>query len=170
MANKAFPQLQDDSKEQIALNHYLGQLTNQQLLFNVRQKRPRALDEAVSATLELESYLVPTGLQSISAAGVPPSQVVAGVRQSQDTMMEMLTKMMERLDRLETECATPPPHRGFQQRQTPGTPRREKPTPKKPIVCHKYDSRATSPEGVQFTVLSRRETRNPRREGPRVRG
>ena len=78
---------------------------------------------------------------------------------------------MERLDRLETECATPPPRRGFQQRQTPGTPRREKPTPKKPIVCHKHvDSRATSPEGVQFTVLSRRETRNPRREGPRVRG
>ena len=95
LASKAFPQLQDDAKEQLALNHYLGQLTNHQVSFNVRQKRPRTLDEAVSATLELESYLVPTGLPAV---GVPPSQVVAGVRQSQDTMMEMLIKMMERLE------------------------------------------------------------------------
>ena len=70
LASKAFPQLQDDAKEQLALNHYLGQLTNHQISFNVRQKRPRTLDEVVSATLELESYLVPTVLP---AAGVPPS-------------------------------------------------------------------------------------------------
>ena len=37
---------------------------------------------------ELESYLIPTGLPSV--AGVSPSQVVAGVRQSQDMMMDML--------------------------------------------------------------------------------
>ena len=38
LANKAFPQLQNEAKEQLALNHYLGQLTNQQISFNVRQK------------------------------------------------------------------------------------------------------------------------------------
>ena len=134
LASKAFPRLQDDAKEQLALNHYLEQLTNHQISFNVRQKRPRTLDEAVSATLELESYLVPTGLP---AAGVPPSQVVAGVRQSQDTMMEMLTKMMERLDRLESDCVTPAPHRGVQQRQTAANSRRENRTSRKPVVCHK---------------------------------
>ena len=134
LASKAFPRLQDDAKEQLALNHYLGQLTNHQISFNVRQKRPRTLDEAMSATLELESYLVPTGLP---AAGVPPSQVVAGVRQSQDTMMEMLTKMMERLDRLESDCATPPPRRGVQQHQTAANSWRENHTPRKPVVCHK---------------------------------
>ena len=64
-------------------------------------KNVHRLDEAVSATLELESYLIPTGLPSV--AGVPPSQVVAGVRQSQDMMMDMLTKMMERLDRLKSD-------------------------------------------------------------------
>ena len=53
LADKAFPQLQNDAKEQLALNHYLGQLTDQQIAFNVRQKRPRTLDEAVSATFFL---------------------------------------------------------------------------------------------------------------------
>ena len=64
LANKAFPQLQTDAKEQLALNHYLGQITDHQIAFNVKQKRPRTLDEAVSATLELESYLLPSGLPS----------------------------------------------------------------------------------------------------------
>ena len=41
LAKKAFPQLQDDAKEQLALSHYLGQLTNHQIAFNVRQKRPQ---------------------------------------------------------------------------------------------------------------------------------
>ena len=140
LANKAFPQLQNNAKEQLGLNHYLGQLTNQQISFNVRQKRPRTLDEAVSATLELESYLVPAGLQ---AAGVPPSQVVSRVYQSQDTMMEMLGKIMERLDRLESDNATPPTRRSVQQpRQRAATQRRENPasqrdspTPRKPVVC-----------------------------------
>ena len=100
LADKALPQLQNDAKEQLALNHYLGQLTDQQIAFNVWQKRPRTLDEAVSSTLELESYLMPSGLPP---AGLHPSQVVAGVRQPQNEMMQMLAKMMERLDHLESE-------------------------------------------------------------------
>ena len=98
-------------------------------------KNVHRLDEAVSATLELELYLIPIGLPSV--AGVPPSQVVAGVRQSQDMIMDMLTKMMERLDRLESDRAMPPPHHRNQQRQASPTPRRENPAPKKPVVCHK---------------------------------
>ena len=38
LANKAFPALQDDAKEQLALTHYLGQLDNPQISFNVKQK------------------------------------------------------------------------------------------------------------------------------------
>ena len=99
LADKAFPQLQSDAKEQLALNHYLRQLTDHHIAFNVRQKRPQTLDEAVSITLELESYLVPSGLLSSrpSVGELPTSQVVAGVHQSQEMMMQMLTKMMERL-------------------------------------------------------------------------
>ena len=76
LVNKAFPQLQDDAKEQLTLIHYLGQLTDHQIAFSVWQNCPRNLDEAVSAMLELESYLALPGLPS---AGLPMSQVVAGV-------------------------------------------------------------------------------------------
>ena len=69
--------------------------------------------------------------------------MVAGVRQPQNEMMQMLTKMMERLDcldHLESERATPPPRRSTgacQQRQTGAPPRRDNQNPRKPVVCHK---------------------------------
>ena len=117
LADKAFPQLPNDAKEQLALNRYLIQLTDNQIAFNVRQKRPRTLDEAVSVTLELESYLVPSSLLSTQSpvSQLPTPQVVAGVRESQETMMNMLSKMMERLDKLELERAKPQSRNGTRQ-------------------------------------------------------
>ena len=50
--------------------HYLGQLDNFQISFSVKQKCPKTLDEAVSTTLELESYLLmspQTGGQAVSS-------------------------------------------------------------------------------------------------------
>ena len=41
--------------EQLALNHFLGQLDNPPIAFAVKQSRPRNLDEAVTATLEMKS-------------------------------------------------------------------------------------------------------------------
>ena len=78
-----------------------------QVVFGVKQKRRKTLDEAVSATLELESYLhkprsANCNLESLQA------QVVAGVKKSEDTMMQMLTDMLERLTKLESSRATPP--------------------------------------------------------------
>ena len=143
LANRAFPKLQDNAKQQLALTHYLGQLDNVQIAFSVKQKRPKTLDEAVSATLELESYLfkpssVSRQLPCASDESVTTSQVVAGVRQSQETMMQVLTKMMERLDKLETKRATPPPCRSAHQRQNGNPPsRKSDANPQKPVVCLK---------------------------------
>ena len=139
---KAIPTLQDDAREQLALTHYLGQLDNPQIAFNVKQKRPKTLDEAVSATLELQSYVLkPPRADGHSQAvnTIPDVSVVAGVKQSQDTMMQMLSKMMDRLDHLESERATPHSHRGTgaRQRLTGDAPRRDNPSPRKPVVCHK---------------------------------
>ena len=55
----AYPDLQEDAKGQLTLTHYLGQLEHQQRAFSVKQKRPNTVDEAVSASLEIESYLLP---------------------------------------------------------------------------------------------------------------
>jgi len=131
--------LQADAKEQLALTQYLRQLNNIQVAFGVKKKHPKTLDEAVSATLELESYLHkphPPNSSSITDSSSP--QVVAGVQKSQETMMEMLTKMMERLDKLETTRATPPHRRYANPRQDNGRrfPKSDS-THKKPVVCLK---------------------------------
>ena len=57
LTQKAYPDLDDTAKEQMALVQYLAQLQNPQVAFSVKQKRPKTVDEAVAATLEMESYL-----------------------------------------------------------------------------------------------------------------
>ena len=59
LANKAFPELEEKAREQLALNQFLSHLDNPQVTFNVKQKRPASMVEAVSATLEIESDLLP---------------------------------------------------------------------------------------------------------------
>jgi hypothetical protein len=54
---KAYPALQTEAQELLALNHFLAQIENGQLAFGVRQKATTTLDAAVAATLELETYL-----------------------------------------------------------------------------------------------------------------
>ena len=91
--------------------HYLGQLDDSQVFFRVKQKRPKTLDEAVSATLELELYLLKspqTGGQAVSSFSNNDELIVASIKKKQDTMMKMLLNLMERLDKLECTQATPP--------------------------------------------------------------
>ena len=57
----ANPDLQKDTTGQLTLTHYLGQLKHQQLAFSVKLKCFKTVDEAVTATLEMESYLLPNG-------------------------------------------------------------------------------------------------------------
>ena len=42
----------------LALDKYLGEFDKPQIVFVARQKQPKCSDEAVTATLELESYIV----------------------------------------------------------------------------------------------------------------
>ena len=58
LTEKSFPELDAKNLEQIALTHYLSRLTNPQVTFAVKQQRPKKLEEAVRATLEVESYLL----------------------------------------------------------------------------------------------------------------
>ena len=50
LVSKAFPNLQEEAREQLAMS-------DPQVSFGVKQRRPRKLSEAVAATIELESYL-----------------------------------------------------------------------------------------------------------------
>ena len=57
MVDRAFPDLEEAAKETLALNQYLAQLGGTQIALSVRLQRPKILVEAVSFTVEMESYL-----------------------------------------------------------------------------------------------------------------
>ena len=59
LVDRAFPDLDNKAQERLALNQYLSQLDNPQVVFNVKQKRPNKHIDAVSSTLEMEAYLLP---------------------------------------------------------------------------------------------------------------
>ena len=50
LVDKAYPDLDEKARDQLALNHYLGQLADPQIIFSIKQKCPKTLDEAVGAT------------------------------------------------------------------------------------------------------------------------
>ena len=56
LVDKAYPDLEDKAHKRLTLNSFLGQISKPQVAFTVQQKRPETMDEAVSATLEMESY------------------------------------------------------------------------------------------------------------------
>ena len=49
----------ESAREQLALQVYFRQLQHPQIAFSVKQKQPTTLDEAVTATIEMETYLPP---------------------------------------------------------------------------------------------------------------
>ena len=58
IAIKAYPSLAADAVEQLALTPFLQNIHDVQVSFAVKQKAPKTLDDAVSATIQMESYLI----------------------------------------------------------------------------------------------------------------
>ena len=107
LVSKAHPDLGQDGRQQLALHQYLANLVNPQVSFGVKQRRPKTVDEAVTATLEMESYLVPVvGLGKVAQVSQadpdPQESVVAAVKTQQEAMMEMMAQLVQRMDRLES--------------------------------------------------------------------
>ena len=104
LADKAYPHLEAAAIEQMALMHYLSQIDDVQIAFNVRQWKPTTLDEAVSATLELESYLQPKlRVSEVTKNHVETEEAVAAVSQDSTAVMKQL---LERMERMEAELTT----------------------------------------------------------------
>ena len=55
LVKKAYPSLDDVVQQQLALQKYLSKLDNEQVAFNIRQRKPKTIEAAVGATLECES-------------------------------------------------------------------------------------------------------------------
>ena len=68
---KAYPDLQQEAREYLALTSYLGQLSDPQGSFDARQRRSKSVDEAVA--------YVKTGPGRIAHVGCKEPAVVATV-------------------------------------------------------------------------------------------
>ena len=107
LAEKAFPQLQVEAREQMALTQYLLQIDNTQLAFSVKQQKPTTLDAAVSATLEMESYL-PQNRTTVGATGTElcSTEQKTGIEvasTSSELTAGMMKQLLERMEKMEKE-------------------------------------------------------------------
>ena len=105
VVEKAYPTLQAEAQELLALNHFLSSIENPQLAFGVRQRAPTTVDAAVAATLELEGYL--QGPCASSTFGHVREYAIAAAGSSDEGVArDLLQKVLERLERLEEQVDT----------------------------------------------------------------
>ena len=148
LADKAFPDLDETAKEKLSVDRYLTLLEKPEVSLAVRQRRPRTLNDAVSATLEIEAFMS-LGNQTLSRHSATPGSTVASLDSSinasfasrDDKMCEMLQTLMSRMDQMEITIARrlPVDNRSSDAVSTP-RPRgqdRTDSTRHGPIVCHK---------------------------------
>ena len=115
LTEKSFPELDPKSLEQMALSHFLSRLTNPQVAFAVRQQRPKKLEEAVRATLEIESYLLKPAVvgnitsevdeYTVGAIGSGSGATGSMPQSSEQTLMRAIDQLTQRLSQLEEGVA-----------------------------------------------------------------
>lgn len=136
LAIKAFPDLNEAAKERLAVSNYLSQL-DPQLGFSVRQRKPKTIAEAVTTTLEMDSYRLASSNAATGNIQQPqcdPSFVDA-IQSKHDVVMDMMQQLMVRMDKLETELQR-------SQRRYNDYPRRRNTSKdqngeKPPVVCRR---------------------------------
>ena len=65
LAAKAYPDLSCDAHEQLALTHFLGSIADSPVMLSVKQKNPKSLAEAVTATMQTECSLASTRIAAL---------------------------------------------------------------------------------------------------------
>ena len=119
LSDRAYADLEERARERLALNQFLSQIENPQVAFGVKQKRPQNVEEAVTATIELESYLRSSGpitgkshrvisvTQQQPAEDDERAEAVASVASStENDLLGIIQTISERLHRLESSIQT----------------------------------------------------------------
>lgn len=114
LADRAFPDLEDKAREQLSLNRFLSLIANPTVALAVRQRHPKDLNEAVTYTLEAETYLslTPAHAASITVASHSEDSgsgarreennaAIAAIQVRQDAVMELLKSLTTRMERIE---------------------------------------------------------------------
>ena len=178
LAEKAYPTQQHEARELLAINAYLQQLTQPQVAFSGKQTNPGTLDDAVAATLEMESYAESSSNRTGAVSILQPENETATV--TAIGPVEKLTRMVERLSeqvetlQLEASRTRRQPADGGRDRRPTDLDSRQSQRTEGPGsgrgrltgstggAISAAISRATAPG----TVLRRRKTPNPRRAEP----
>ena len=129
------PDLGATTAEQLALTHYLRCIHDIQLALPVKQKSLTSLHEAVSYTIQIESFLLTCLTQpSINVARAEPTEATqlpadaVTVKPPLDKFTEMVEKLGKCLDNIESTLQRPPQ----------GNCRPPRPHPRDtPVVCLK---------------------------------
>ena len=130
LTDKAFPKLQLEAREEIALSRYLDQLEPPQVSFAVKQRRPKNLSEAVSLTIKLQSYLpreqpVRNVRETTSELGTTLESQVTPVQAISE--QSLLQQLLDHVEKLEISRPT----------QQPRPLRRQRDVPGKEITCYR---------------------------------
>ena len=175
LADKAYSDLEDNARERLALNQFLAHITNPQIAFGVKQKRPKTVEEAVVMTIELESYLGSTGerLHVNSTFPQPDSATAVAAVSPRATdnsrdgeglagILKALNERLHLLERLVENDRRPRQNKDVEQ----GIKRT-----RTNITCWKCGEKDTS-LGFAEAVMgnSRRETPTPQWKWPATRG
>ena len=113
LVEREYPMIQAETQELLALNQFLSQLEDYQLSFGVRPRNPKTVDAAVSAALQLETYLQPKALMTATVTGSVPidrdfDDVIAGVSkrgypENAQKSSSPLQQVLERLQKIESQ-------------------------------------------------------------------
>ena len=80
----------------------MTQLDHPQVGFGVEQKQPATLDDAVTATLEMESYLLNVPKPSVSLVNHEEDNSTIGTVRTEDKLTSLVERLIERVERLES--------------------------------------------------------------------
>jgi len=149
LVERAFPTLQAEAKETLALNQYLSQIHNQQLAVGVKQRRPKNLVEAVSFTIEMESYFQPPA--KLAPVMTDEYPLVNAVQSQQSAMLQALEGITQQLQRLEVSIREEPRYLG--QRRLPSQPK-NKQSRDQPVICHKCKQEGHYARGCAYRGTS----------------
>ena len=101
LASKAFPSLKDETRDKLALSKYLDQLKDLQVSFGVKQHSPKTIQEAISNTNEMESYLVKSASSKVMQKDLEEQTASAVIQSIQRGLMDMMQRLVERVEQLE---------------------------------------------------------------------